>query len=100
LIEAKAKHNWIVSGGCNGFSIMKVLVQQPEAQCYLRTDDTWTKCIQEARDFNSVADAVLYCSKKNIRFQILLTFEDSRYNLTLGTHVGAASGKRLTHRQF
>ena len=78
---------------------MKVLVQNPLTHFYLRSDGTWTTKSGEAHDFMSSVCALSFCMEcLDGSFQIVLSFVDGGYDLSLLTIViKQLGGDLLSH---
>ncbi|SPE55700.1 hypothetical protein SBV1_2280020 [Verrucomicrobia bacterium] len=68
---------------------MRILLRHKDTGEYYRTENQWTSQAGEARDFESSAAALGFCVEARLReVEILLAFDDARYNIRLPLHTG------------
>lgn len=81
---------------------MKFLIQHKKTKLFLKQDGTWTRDLDQGKDFASSIAAVNYClTEKMQEVFIVLAFEEERLNLRLDpfavVHVGAERQARMDY---
>ena len=73
---------------------MRILIQQKETDLYFKDIGAWTRDLTEAMDFLSSTAAIDFCVTNKISgVQLVLKFEEQRYDIVLPVLTGkAASG--------
>jgi hypothetical protein len=72
---------------------MKVLVQKREATLYFGTAESWTSNAADALDFQNTLRALDFLETSRIGdAQIVLKFEDERYDIRLNLMAGSTRG--------
>ena len=78
---------------------MKVVVQHPITHHYLTPSNEWKSGVENARLFKSAADAVTYSFKNvNPPYNVVLKFEDPRYDFTVMSSEDRNPGVLFGHR--
>ncbi len=73
---------------------MQILVQQTGTRLFLGKDGGWVEYKDLAQRFHSSAEALDYCTRHGIfGFDILLTFQDSIWDIRIPGIVGPKSRK-------
>ena len=73
---------------------MRILIQRKETSLYFRDIDSWTRDPAEAMDFLSSTSAIDFCVTNHITgVQLVLKFEDQRYDIVLPVLTGKAHGE-------
>ncbi|MDB6122037.1 MAG: hypothetical protein JWQ71_1030 [Pedosphaera sp.] len=63
---------------------MKIIVQSPISFLYIDIFSQWTRRIQDARLFKTPSEAITLCLRQKLRsFQVILKFEEERYDATV-----------------
>lgn len=79
---------------------MKFLVQNKKTKAFLKTDGTWTKDLNNGKDFASSIAAVNYCLNEKMQdVYIVLAFEEERLNLRLDPFAVVRVGAEKEARQ-
>jgi hypothetical protein len=72
---------------------MRVLLQQKDSGLYLQDLESWARRSSEAKDFLSSTAAIDFCLAHNISgVQLVLKFDEQRYDIVLPLMPQAASG--------
>lgn len=77
---------------------MKIHLQRCEPRLYYKGSGRWTKARGQAWAFKSSCEALDFCQRENIRdAEIVLAFEDERYDICFGAfrHNGAENELKL-----
>ncbi len=72
---------------------MRILIQQKETGLYFRDIDAWTRDPGEAMDFLSSTSAIDFCVSNRVNgVQLVLKFEEQRYDIVLPVLTGKPKG--------
>ena len=75
--------------------MMRVLLQHKETQLYIKEVDAWTPDKHEAMDFRSSTEAIGFWEKHHTpNVQVVLTFQDERYDIVLDACNESGQAKR------
>lgn len=70
---------------------MRILIQQKETGLYFKDISVWTRNPAEAMDFLSSTSAIEFCAtNKIVGIQLVLKFEEQRYDIVLPVMPGKA----------
>jgi hypothetical protein len=74
---------------------MRILLQQKETGLYFRDIGSWTRDAGDAMDFLSSTSAIDFCVLNKIAgVQLVLKFEEQRYDIVLPVLPGHASSRK------
>ena len=74
---------------------MKVVLQNKLSRFYYGMDDNWTADHSQARDFASSLNALDFVQKKKIEHsQVVLKFQDTKYDIVLHSFSDSLDRKR------
>jgi hypothetical protein len=63
---------------------MKIVIQSSTTKEYFVGNGRWTKDVAKAKEFSQTVAALMECTHNNLtEVQIVLRFQDPRYNLSL-----------------
>ncbi|HSU56184.1 MAG TPA: hypothetical protein VLT36_19150 [Candidatus Dormibacteraeota bacterium] len=70
---------------------MRIVLQQKETGLYFKNIESWARDSSDAMDFLSSTAAIDFCVRNKLNdVQLVLKFEEQRYDIVLPVVVGAA----------